>query len=85
MPDGCYKEFIMESINFIRNKYKKPTTESIFNYAKTKMGEYDSDLQKSSLVTLVDDKTIENRFRKNDKSGESYYILDNENSDKNSQ
>ena len=44
MPDGCYKEFIMESINFIRNKYKKPTTESIFNYAKTKMGEYDSDL-----------------------------------------
>ena len=27
---------------------------------------------------------IENRFCKNDKSGESYYIVDNENTDNNS-
>ena len=39
---------------------------------------------KSSLETLLDDKIIENRPRKNDKSGESYYIADNENTDKNS-
>ena len=44
MPDGCYKEFIMESINFIRNKDKKPTTESIFNDVKTKTGERNLDL-----------------------------------------
>ena len=84
MADGCYEEFIVESINFIRNKDKKPTTESIFNYVKTKTGECDLDLLKSSLETLLDDKIIENRPRKNDKSGESYYIVDNENTDKNS-
>ena len=39
---------------------------------------------KSPLETLLDDKIIENRPRKNDKSGESYYIVDNENTDKNS-
>ena len=36
---------------------------------------------KSSLETLLDDKIIENRPRKNDKS---YYIADNENTGKNS-
>ena len=41
MSDGCYKEFINESRNFIRNKDKKPTAESIFNYVKTKTGEWD--------------------------------------------
>ena len=84
IADGYYKEFIIESINLIRNKNKKPTTESLFNYVKTKTGEYDSDLLKSSLETLLDDKIIENRPRKNDKSGESYYIVDGENTDKNS-
>ena len=39
---------------------------------------------KSSLETLLDDKIIENRPRKNDKSGESYYFVDNESTDKNS-
>ena len=39
---------------------------------------------KSSLETLLDDKIIVNRPRKNDKSGQSYYILDNENTDNNS-
>ena len=82
MADGCYKEFIIESINFIRNKDKKPTTESIFNYVKTKTGECNLDLLKSSPEILLDDKTIENRPRKNDKSGESYYIVADENSDK---
>ena len=53
MADGCYKEFIIESINFICNKDKKPTTKSIFNYVKTKTGECDLDLLKSSLETLV--------------------------------
>ena len=28
MADGCYKEFIIESMSFIQNKDKKPTTES---------------------------------------------------------
>ena len=84
MADGCYKEFIIESINFIRNKDKKPTTESIFNYVKTKTGVCDLDLLKSSLETLLDDKIIENRPSKNDKSGELYCIVDNENTDKNS-
>ena len=84
MADGCYKEFIIESINFIRNKDKKPTTESIFNYVKTKTGVCDLDLLKSSLETLLDDKIIENRPSKNNKSGESYCIVDNENTDKNS-
>ena len=72
MADEYYKEFIIESINFIRNKDKKPATESIFNYVKTKTGECGLDLLKSSLETLLDDKIIENRPRKNDKSGESY-------------
>ena len=71
MADGFYKEFIIESIYFIRNKDKKPTTESIFNYVKTKTRECDLDLLKSLLETLLDDKIIENRPRKNDKSGES--------------
>ena len=84
MADGCYKEFIIESINFIRNKNKKPTTESIFNYVKRKTGECDLDLLKSSLETPLGDKIIENRPRKNDRSGESYYIVANENTDKNS-
>ena len=39
---------------------------------------------KSSLETLLDDKIIVNRPRKNHKSGESYCILDNENIDSNS-
>ena len=78
MADGCYNEFIIESINYIRNKDKKTTTESIVNYVKTKTGECDLNLLKSSLETLLDDKIIENRPRKNDKSGESYYIADNE-------
>ena len=39
---------------------------------------------KSSLETLLDDKIIENSPRKNDRSGESYYIVDSENTDKNS-
>ena len=39
---------------------------------------------KSSLETFLDEKIIENRPHKNDKSGESYYIVDNENTDKNS-
>ena len=71
MADGCYNEFIIESINYIRNKDKKTTTESIVNYVKTKTGECDLNLLKSSLETLLDDKIIENRPRKNDKSGES--------------
>ena len=78
------QRFIIESINFIRNRYKKPTTESIFNYVKTKTGECDLDLLKSSLETFLDEKIIENRPHKSDKSGESYDILDNENTDKNS-
>ena len=84
MADGCYKEFIIESINFIPNKDQKPTTESTLNYVKTKTGEYDLDLLKSSLETLLDGKIIKKRPRKNDKSGESQYIVDNENKDKNS-
>ena len=52
--DGFYNEFIIESINFMRKK-DKPTTESIFNYVKTKTGERDLDLLKSSLETLLDD------------------------------
>ena len=84
MADGCYKEFMIESINFMQNKDKKPTTESIFNYVKRKTGEWDLDLLKSSLETLLDDKIIENCPPKNDESGESYYIVDNENTDKNS-
>ena len=84
MADGCYEEFIIESINFIRNKDRKATTESIFNYVKTKTGECDLDLLKSLLETLLDDKIIENRPRKNGKSGESYYILDKESAGKNS-
>ena len=84
MTDGCYKEFIIESIKFIRNKDKKPTTESIFDYVKTKTEDCDLDLLKSSLETLLDDKIIENRPRKNGKSGESYSIVDNENINKNS-
>ena len=78
------KGFIIESINFIRSKDKKPTTESIFNYIKTKTGERDLDLSKSSLETLLDDKIIENRPRKNDKSGGSYYTVDNKNTDSSS-
>ena len=78
MADGCYNEFIIESINFIRNKDKKPKTESIFNYVKTKTGECDLDSLKSLLETLLDDKTIENHPCKNDKSGESYYTADND-------
>ena len=74
MADGFYKEFIIESIYFIRNKDKKPTTESIFNYVKTKTRECDLDSLKSLLETLLDDKIIENRPRKNDKSGESYLL-----------
>ena len=84
MADGCYKVFIIKSINFIRNKHKKPTTENIFNYVKTKTGECGLDLLKSLLETLLDDKIIGNGPRKIDKSGESYYIVDNENTDKNS-
>ena len=83
MADECYKEFIIESINFICNKDKKPTTECCFNYVKTKTGECDLDLLKSSLETFLDDKIVENRHRKNDKSAESYYIADNENTNKN--
>ena len=55
------------NVNFIQNKDKKPTTERIFNYVKTKTGEYDLDLLKSSLETLLGDKIIENRPRQNDK------------------
>ena len=44
MTDACYEEFIIESINFIGNKDKKPTTESIFNYVKTITGKCDLDL-----------------------------------------
>ena len=62
----------------MRKKDKKPTTESSFNYIKTKTGECDLDLLKSSLETLLDDKIIENRPNKNDKSGELYCIVDNE-------
>ena len=29
MADECYKEFIIEQINFIQNKDKKSTTENI--------------------------------------------------------
>ena len=58
MADGCYKEVTIKSINFIGNKDKKPTTESIFNYVKTKTGERDLDLLKSSVETLLDNKII---------------------------
>ena len=44
MTNACYEEFIIESINFIGNKDKKPTTESIFNYVKTITGKCDLDL-----------------------------------------
>ena len=54
MAAGFYNEFIIESINFMRKK-DMPTTESIFNYVKTKTGERDLDLLKSSLETLLDD------------------------------
>ena len=36
---------------------------------------------KSSLERLLDAKIIKNRSSKNSKSGESYYIVDNENKD----
>ena len=65
--------------------YQIKTTESIFNYVKTKTGECDLDLLKSLLETLLNDKIILNRPRKNDKSGESYYIVDNENTENNSE
>ena len=88
MMGGNYKEFIIESINLIRNKDKKLTIFSIFNYVKTKIGECDLDLLKSSLETFLDDKIIETLPCKNDKSGESYivdnHIVDNENADSNS-
>ena len=84
MLDGYYKEFITESINLIRNKDKKPTTFSIFNYVKTKLGECDLDLLKSSLETFLDDKIIETLPCKNDKSCELYCLIDNENADSNS-
>ena len=84
MADGCYKEFIIESINFIQNKDKKPTAECMFSYIQTKKGECDLGLLKSSLETLLDDKIIKNRPRQNDESDESYYIVDNENTDSNS-
>ena len=64
---------------YTKHKDKKPTTETIFNYVKKKLGEWDLDLLKSLLETLLDDKIIENRPPKNDKSGESYYTADNEN------
>ena len=48
------------------------------------MGEFDLDLLKCSLETLLNDKIIENRPRKNDKSGKSYYNVDMENTDKTS-
>ena len=47
------------------------------------MGDCDLGLLKSSLGTLLDEKIIENRPRKNDKSGESYYIPDYENTNSN--
>ena len=78
------KSLFIESIHFIRNKDKKPATESIFNYVKTKTGECDLDLLKSSLETLLDDKITEHRPRKNEKSGKSNYTVDNENADNNS-
>ena len=62
MADESYKKFITESINFIRNKDKKSTRESIFNYVKTKTGECDLDLLKSSLETLSVDKLIRKPF-----------------------
>ena len=67
MVDGCYKEFIIESINFIQNKDKNPLTQSFFNYIKTKMGEFDLDLLKFLLEILLDDEIKENRPCKNDK------------------
>ena len=79
MANGCYREFILESINFIRNKNKKLTTKSIFNYVKTKTGECNLDLLKSLLEAPLDDKIVEDRSRKNDKSSESYYIVDKKN------
>ena len=79
MANGCYREFILESINFIRNKNKKLRTKSIFNYVKTKTGECNLDLLKSSLEAPLDDKIVEDRSRKNDKSSESYYIVDKKN------
>ena len=42
------------------------------------------EILKPLLETLLDDKIIENRPRKVDKSVESYYIVDNEITDKNS-
>ena len=69
---------------FYTKQREKPTAESIFDYEKTKMGEFDLDLLKCSLETLLNDKIIENRPRKNEKSGESYYNVDMENTDKTS-
>ena len=74
----------MESINFIRNKDKKSTTKSIFDNVKTKTGEFDSEFLESSLETLLDGTIIESSSRKNDKWGESYYIVDNKNTGNNS-
>lgn len=81
MADGCYEEFIVESINFIRSKDKQPTAENIFNYVKTKTDDCDLVLLKSLLKTLLDGKMIENRRRKSDRSGKSYCIVDSENAD----
>lgn len=81
MADGCYEEFIVESINFIRSKDKQPTAENIFNYVKTKTDDCDLALLKSLLKTLLDGKMIENRRRKSDRSGKSYCIVDSENAD----
>ena len=67
MVDGCYKEFIIESINFIQNKDKNPLTQYFFNYVNTKMGEFDLDLLKFLLEILLDDEIKENHPCKNDK------------------
>ena len=50
-----------------------------------KTSDCDLDLLKSSLETLLDDKIIANRPRKNDESGESYSIADGENTDSSSE
>ena len=62
----------------------KTNSRKYCDYVKTKMGECCLDLLKSSIETFLDDKITENRLRKNDKSGESYYNVDNENTDKTS-
>ena len=75
MADLIFKSRICETINSLRNKGKKPTTDTIFTAIKKDLGKCDLDLLKTSLKALVEDNIVENRPRHNDGTGESYYVI----------